>query len=398
MTVLADPVLSIRDASDISLEGLVIEASRGNGIDIDGGFRIRLTGMTFEALGGRAIDIRGGSANTVSALTIQDVGAGGVSIDAGDRATLTPSRDVIEQVRIRDFARWIQTNAPAVNLRGVGTTVRECEISDGPHSGIILDGNDHLIEDNTFYRLLLETKDAGAIYIGRDWTARGNVIRDNFFLEIGGNSPKHSNDGIQAVYLDDMASGVTVERNVFYRVPTAVLIGGGRDNHIDDNVIVQSDAPLYIDARGRFWRSAALQGRSGWESSAWGGLVDMFNRARPDSSPYKERYPSLRRALIDQPGDPIGNTFVNNFLVGGGDILRNGVTADMLAERGTVRIPQSETVEMGPPEIQALLDSLSRSGSRPLQRLPKAIIAFPQESNLPKPSSVGAGRPTNGAR
>ena len=53
-----------------------------------------------------------------------------------------------------------------------------------------------------------------------------------------------------AIYLDDCASGTTVLGNLFVRVPLgAVMIGGGRDNVVTNNVIVDSSPAVHLDAR-----------------------------------------------------------------------------------------------------------------------------------------------------
>ena len=374
LTDLDDPLITIRDASDVTFRGFSFASSRGDGFRIDTSTRVHITEGSFESLGGRAVAINGGSDNTLSNLLVRNTGGGGVAVDAGNRATLTPSGDTIERVRFRTFARWVRTNAPAVSLKGVGTVVRECQISGGPHSGIILEGNDHLIEGNTFYRLLLETRDAGAIYMGRDWTARGNTISGNYFFDLGGNRPQRTDDHLQAIYLDDMASGVSVTRNVFDHARVAILIGGGRENHVDDNVIVGSPDALYIDARGRYWRMAAQKNDKSFESSVWQALITLLNSAHPGNSPYAERYPSLRQTLTNLPGEPIGNTFTNNVIVGRGEVRRNGVAREMLAETGTLRIPESDSTPLGPLRMQALLDSLARERARAPQRLPSSSL------------------------
>lgn len=385
LTALADPLITIDDASDLTFRGFSITSSRGDGLRIDRSTRVQIRDGSFESLGGRAIVITGGSGNILSNLSIRNTGAGGIAVDAGNRATLTASGDVIERVRFRTFARWVRTNAPAVSLRGVGTIVRECQISDGPHSGIILEGNDHRIEGNTFYRVLLETRDAGAIYMGRDWTARGNIISGNYFLEIGGSRPQRADDHLQAIYLDDMTSGVSVTRNVFDHARVAVLIGGGRENHVDDNVIVGSPDALYIDARGRYWRMAAQKGVKSFESSVWQTLITLLNSSHPGNSPYLERYPSLRQTLTDRPGEPIGNTLTNNVIVGRGEVSRNGVTQEMLAESRTLRIPESDTAPLGPLRMRAFLDSLARVRARPPQRLPSSSFELVQEFATSQP-------------
>lgn len=91
----------------------------------------------------------------------------------------------------------------------------------------------------------METGDAGAIYIGRDWTEQGNIIRYNFV------HPIHNDASLDhvGIYLDDMASGVEIYGNVLYDIDLAVLIGGGRSNILRNNLILNCSRSVKLDAR-----------------------------------------------------------------------------------------------------------------------------------------------------
>ena len=65
--------------------------------------------------------------------------------------------------------------------QGVGSRVSHNYIHDAPHAGILLSGNNHVIELNELTRLCLETGDVGGFYMGRNWEERGNVVRYNYF-------------------------------------------------------------------------------------------------------------------------------------------------------------------------------------------------------------------------
>ena len=81
--------------------------------------------------------------------------------------------------------------------------------------------------------VLTHTGDGGAVYTGRDWTFRGNVIRHNYFHDLHGHRLWEN-----AVYIDDMAGGVEVSGNVFARCHWGLLVGGGRDNRIWNNLFL----------------------------------------------------------------------------------------------------------------------------------------------------------------
>jgi parallel beta-helix repeat protein len=132
---------------------------------------------------------------------------------------------------------------------------RAHHIHDAPHAGIILTGNEHLIEFNNIHHLAQETGDVGAIYVGRDYTERGAIIRHNYIHDLGG-----VGFGSMAVYLDDCSSGITVEGNIFYNLKYGAFVGGGRDNRIHNNVFVSCNPAIRVDARasilprfGRTW-------------------------------------------------------------------------------------------------------------------------------------------------
>src|SRR6185369_4601553 len=110
---------------------------------------------------------------------------------------------------------------PAVMAFGVGQHVAHNLIHDAPHSGVIIHGNDHLIEYNDMHHLCLETNDCGAFYIGRDWSERGNVVRYNYFHDLG------KADVVQSIYLDDWTSGMLIYGNICYKGGRGIMVGGG---------------------------------------------------------------------------------------------------------------------------------------------------------------------------
>ena len=165
---------------------------------------------------------------------IYTTGDGGISLSGGDRKTLTPARLLAENNHIYNFSRWCRTYRPAIGVGGCGNIVRSNLLHHGPHSAIQLGGNDHLVEYNEIHSVCSDTGDVGAFYMGRDWTARGTVIRHNYWHHIQGPGRL----GAMGIYLDDQASGISVIGNIFYRVTRAVFIGGGCDNVVENNIFV----------------------------------------------------------------------------------------------------------------------------------------------------------------
>jgi hypothetical protein len=110
-----------------------------------------------------------------------------------------------------------------------------------------------------------------------------------------------------AVYLDDAASGIQIIGNVFYRAGRAAFIGGGRDNLVQNNIFVDCEPSVHVDARG-----------VGWMHETISGIMPERLRAVPyRQSPWKERYPQLLTLLEDEPGRPKYNVIRRNISWGG---------------------------------------------------------------------------------
>ena len=239
-SLLEEPIIHGNGVSYVSFSGLTLEMSRGDLIRFEESSNIILDTLILRNNGGTAVRLEG-VGNRLENSHIHNSGGSAIEIDGGSRTTLTPGNNTVYNCEIHNYARWDRTYKPAVMLKGVGNRVRHNSIHDAPHFGIFFYGNNHLIEYNRIERVALETNDAGAIYTGRDWGYRGNIIRHNLFKDIDSIF-----GGSHGVYLDDGASGTTVFGNIFHTINGyAILSGGGRDNIVTNNIIIAA-------ARGGF--------------------------------------------------------------------------------------------------------------------------------------------------
>lgn len=314
VSIIQEPMVKMSDASHVTLRGFTIEACRGNAVEISGGTRSLIAGCTLRNIGNVAVAINGGTKNGITGCDIYETGDGGVSLAGGDRMTLTPAGNFVENCLMHNFSRWDRTYRPGVLISGVGNRIAHCHLYDAPHTAILLGGNDHMIEFNEIHDICLETGDAGAFYMGRDWTMRGNEVRFNYFHDLGGFNDKYSKHNFSdtmAVYLDDWASGTRVYGNLFYKANRAVMIGGGRDNTVQNNIFVDCPISVHVDARGI----------ASWTASYWDGrdntMYDRLNAVNGTKPPYSNRYPQLARILEDEPRLPKGNSITRNISVGG---------------------------------------------------------------------------------
>ena len=279
-SVLDQPLLRLHEVSHVTFRGLILEATRASAVEIIGGASNRLAGCVLRNLGNWGVLVRGGRGHGVVGCDLFDTGDGGVDLQGGDRQTLEPAGHYVENCHFARQGRWSKCYVPAVHLVGVGLRAAHNLIHDHPHCAILFGGNDHTIEFNEIHHIALETGDVGAIYTGRDYTYRGNRIRHNFIHHTGGVGM-----GSMGVYMDDCVSGTEIYGNLFFKVPRAVFLGGGRDHQVINNVFVDCHPAVELDGRGLD------------PSPVWRGMVDRTMRQRLAAVPlplYRERYPALK--------------------------------------------------------------------------------------------------------
>lgn len=326
VAVLDSPVVVIRDAAHLRLEGLTIGWTGGAAILVSGSDSVALDRMAVRFTGGNGIEIRGGQGVRVTRTEIVGAGYAGLVMEGGDRATLTPSGQVAEDDRILRSARWNPTRR-SVHLIGVGQRVSHTEIAHTPFEAILPQGNDFVIDSNHIHHLLQGSRDAGAIHMGRDWTERGTVIRDNLFHDIGDPTLLQSSWEVTGIYLDDAESGTTIEGNVFLRVPAGIHLGGGRDNLVTRNAFLCADPAVFVSFRGA-WTEPKFKMR------------DLFAAMHPDQPPYSVRYPALAHLLDGDPWVPAGNTLDSNVVTGVALATQQDRPAPVEV-RGTMTMPPS---------------------------------------------------------
>jgi len=310
VSTLEGPMISLEGTSNVTLRGLIFEGGRGEAVIISGGENNTIAGCTFRNFGQTAVKINGGTNNGILSCDIYDVAAGGVELHGGDRKTLTPAGNYAVNNHIHDFGIRLKTYRPAVLTTGVGNRIAHNLIHDAPHCGIFLVtsrmGNDHIIEYNELHSLAKETGDVGAIYLcARDFTMRGNIIRFNYLHDIHGPGLL----GAMAIYLDDFTSGTLVYGNICRRASRAVLLGGGRDNVIENNIFIECEPSVHVDARGLGWAKYYFE-----KNNRFRELMEAVDYRNP---PYSEKYPELLTLQDDEPAVPKYNRIVRNISLGG---------------------------------------------------------------------------------
>ena len=168
-------LLMALNSSNITIDGLTFANGRRYGIAFgknSSGNKVQ--NCTIKNTAQSAVWMEG-SGNEVTGCTIYDVNEG-ISVWGGNEAALTSAGNKATYNNISNFARLNKAYSPAIHLNGVGNEASHNEIYNAEHRGIAISGQKHTVSYNDIHNVCQEVDDAGAIYVGRIWTDRGNKI------------------------------------------------------------------------------------------------------------------------------------------------------------------------------------------------------------------------------
>ena len=248
VSVIDKPAITLKNTSHVIIRGIQFEALRSRAVSIEKGASNRVEGCVFKNIGTVAVSVSGGVGHEIRSCDFENIGDGGVTLSGGDRKTLVPAGHLVSNCHFTKIGRWSKCYVPAILIDGVGSRVANNLIENHPHCAILYGGNDHVIEYNEIHHVALETGDVGAIYSGRDYTYRGNVIRFNYIHDTGGVGM-----GSMGVYMDDCVSGTLIYGNIFSKVQRAAFLEV--DGIIQWKTTFLSIAPLQWHSMGADWIS-----------------------------------------------------------------------------------------------------------------------------------------------
>lgn len=321
VTMLKTPMINTVGASYLTFEDLILENGRDSAAVIMGGSDVKLVHLEIRNFteGGVRINTQSrwlyndfatatGKNHAVLNTHIHHVGGTGVILNGGDRLTLEPGNNVVENSHIHDFAYYHKAYNPAVILTGAGNRVSHSEIHDAPHPGILIFGNDHIVEYNNIYDVCKTFSDLGAIYmnLGAAPQERGSIIRRNYFHHIG-----EGKAGVQGVYPDNFTMGITIEENIFYRMGnSAILNNGGAHIKTHNNLFIDAKVPYeYADL---YLGDAPEKQIPKNYMGPWHDLFDRYNNFV--GMPHLTKYPELADFFTENRYYPDTNTFQRNVI------------------------------------------------------------------------------------
>ncbi len=296
--------------SNLTFKNISFQHSTGTAITVKNSSNVVMDHLDVNSIGGKGIDISGGQNVQLINSNIHHTGAHGIVVSGGDKNTLQASGHLIHNNHIHHMGTTILTYSSGVEVNGVGTKITHNLLEQGAGTAILLTGNEHLIEKNEVHHFCLQAADCGAIYSGRNWSWRGNVIRNNYIhdiigygmksVDVANNQVVYETPGYaMGIYLDDGASGFNVSGNIVENVGWALQINGGRDNTIYNNYFSSRVFAIWLVNNE---------------------LTSEYNQKNLDASSYKtalwqKKYPELIAPMHNKTW-PEGNRIEHNIMVG----------------------------------------------------------------------------------
>lgn len=312
-----DNLVTLDGADNVTFDGIKFTGTRASAIKGNGS-GITVKNCKIENVGENAIELEGNRI-LIENNEISGTGKAGVKLTGGDRQTLRSSENAVTNNLIHDWSQVYRTYQAAVDLNGVGATCSHNEIYNSPHEAITYAGNNHIIEYNVIHDVVLESSDAGAIYAGRSWSYYGNEIRYNCIYNIGSGNFKPN-----GIYFDDALSGQKAYGNLLVNIPgNGILVGGGRDVTVENNMIVNAATPIYYDERAI---ESIKNKKGGWFGASkvpGEGLWKTLKEVDVNSPEWKAAFPELSELSddfdnLDDPmfaANPANSTVKRNVIV-----------------------------------------------------------------------------------
>lgn len=191
-------------ATNIPLKSAGFGATLFNGaINIMNANQCTLEQLNIFNVGGLGISAQQMISCRVVHCDIHDTGGAGIKFGGSD--------SFISGNRIHDLG-VNYPGAVGLSVNGERLHIYRNEVFNIPYSGMIIGGDDHLIEENHIYRVMREMHDGAAIYCGSGNRViyRGNLAHD--IIAIG------KGFGVSSYYFDSGTSDCLMEHNVSLRV------------------------------------------------------------------------------------------------------------------------------------------------------------------------------------
>ncbi|HBQ64731.1 MAG TPA: hypothetical protein DD727_07400 [Clostridiales bacterium] len=290
VSVLEEPMIILDRVSGLEFRDLIFETSRGTAVEMTDCREVAVDHCEFKNIALHAVKIQNSTACGVRNSVIHDIGSAGIIIGGGNIKTLEYGNCFVENCEIYHVAFYSKVYQPAVLIEGVGNTVFGSSIHHTPHAAIRLFGNDQIIERNEIYSCCLDFEDMGAVSYFTLYRPqeRGNVIRKNYFYNIGTDQT-----GVHAIYADDQSMGLVIEMNLFDHIgkmkesgewgpSTGINLNSASYIAVSKNIFIDCPVPVRLSTHSQKIHDITYN---------WHAQLDPLLKD-PDSAHFK-KYPEL---------------------------------------------------------------------------------------------------------
>jgi hypothetical protein len=315
LTTFADEfMVCLSNSSHLRFEGLSFRDGRGTAVTIRAGRDDILKDCRIERFGKHGVYVLpldypydewwwntassvSGYDHGITGCYLSHLGGSGIKLFGGLRKTLTPANFYVENTVIQHFSLRKRTDDPAVLMTGCGMRVSNNRIQHASANAFLVTGNDMTIEYNQISHVVNEADDCGGFDMSYNLSFRGNVLRYNYWADIGGKIPGFT---VAAIRLDGMISGQTIYGNIVERCGSggsgpglggfgAVAMTLGKDNLVENNIFYKCHKGISYNA----W------GRAGYLKLLYSDYMQqlLYESVDVSSDIYLSKYPELASLL-----------------------------------------------------------------------------------------------------
>lgn len=304
LTMNQQPVIQATGLRSVTFDGLTIQNGRFMGAYFKDCYGVSLKNSTVQNVGHNGVTIDNSYRTNVQSCMITETGQGAVDVQSGDRATLTPSGNLVSDNAISHWGRTMKFFTGAIRFDGCGNTALNNSITDGQGEGVIFRGNDQLIKGNYFARVATDTGDSAVCVTNHDVTAYGNVITGNYFKDTY--SLPYGRWPVSVLFMDGAAGSVTFDNNIVVNADRAINVLSTYDINIRNNA--------FVNCSGYAVRASSVA------FAPSGTYLTRANQVPWSSSLWASRYPHLKEWLTTLAPGPryynISNNIYLNCTVG----------------------------------------------------------------------------------